>query len=83
VIGDDEYDASSDRYRPRMTRLLSGQDGVVYLDTNHPRVCIRGPEDRSRTGLGYLWLPDDQVFPYGEKTPPSSKCLENPALQTL
>ena len=42
------------------------QGGVVYLDTQRPRVCIRGPEDRSRTDLGYLWLRDDQVFPFFE-----------------
>lgn len=65
-VGDDEYDARSDRYRPHMTRLLSASDGVVYLDTGRPRVCIRGPEDRSRTDLGYPWLPDDQVFPFFE-----------------
>lgn len=65
-IGDDEYDARTDLYRPRMTRLLCARDGVVYLDTERPRVCIRGPEDRSRADLGYPWLPDDQVFPFFE-----------------
>jgi hypothetical protein len=65
-IGEDEYDAPLDRYRPAITRLLSAQDGVVYLDTKRPRVCIRGPEDRSRTDLGYPSLPDDQVFPFFE-----------------
>jgi hypothetical protein len=65
-IGADEYDAHSDRYRPAMTSLLSAQGGAVYLDTQRPRVCIRGPEDRSRTDLGYTWLPDDQVFPFFE-----------------
>lgn len=65
-IGEDEYDAQSDCYLPAMTRLLSAQDGAVYLDMERPRVCIRGPEDRSRTDLGYAWLPDDQVFPYFE-----------------
>lgn len=65
-IGEDEYDAPLDRYRPAITRLLSAQDGGVYLDTQRPRVCIRGPEDRSRADLGYLWLVDDQVFPFFE-----------------
>jgi Uncharacterized protein conserved in bacteria (DUF2263) len=65
-VGEDEYDARSDLYLPEMTRLLSAQDGVVYLDTKRPRICIRGPEDRSRTDLGYPWLPDDQVFPFFE-----------------
>lgn len=65
-IGDDEYDARLDRYRAEMTRLLSARDGVVHLDTKRPRVCLRGPEDRSRADLGYPWLPDDQVFPFFE-----------------
>jgi hypothetical protein len=65
-IGQDEYDATLDRYVPEMTRLLSARDGVVYLDQDRPRVCIRGQEDRSREDLGYPWLPDDQVFPFFE-----------------
>jgi hypothetical protein len=65
-IGEDEYDVDSDRYRPEMTRLLSAQDGLVYLDVQHPRVCIRGAEDRSKADLGYPWLPEDQVFSFFE-----------------
>jgi hypothetical protein len=65
-VREDEYDSHSDCYRPAMTRLLSGQGGVVYLDTQRPRVCIRGPEDRSRSDLGYPWLAHDQVFPFFE-----------------
>ena len=65
-VDDGEYDAGLDRYRPGMTSLLSAQDGVVYLDTQRPRVCIRGPEDRSRADLGYPWLAEEQVFPFFE-----------------
>lgn len=65
-ITDEEYDAARDRYRPHVTALLSAQDGVVYLDTARPRVCIRGPEDRARPDLGYRWLGDDEVFPFFE-----------------
>jgi hypothetical protein len=65
-ISNEEYDCAKDRYYPHMTRLLSAQDGYVYLDVRHPRVCIRGYEDRSRADLGYLWLPEDQVFPFYE-----------------
>lgn len=65
-VGPDEYDAELDRYRPEMTRLLTARDGKVYLDTDNPRVCIRGPEDRSRTDLGYEWLADDDIFPFYE-----------------
>ena len=62
----EEFDVELDRYVPEMTRFLSARDGVVYLDTQQPRVCIRGPEDRSRQDLGYPWLPEDQVFPFFE-----------------
>jgi len=65
-IGEDERDPASRSYRPEMTRLISARDGRVYLDTNRPRVCIRGPEDQLRDDLGYPWLPDDQVFPFFE-----------------
>lgn len=54
------------RYTPAMTRLLTGRDGRVYLDTHRPRVCIRGPEDRARPDLGYPWLADEEVFPFFE-----------------
>ena len=65
-INEDEYDSIADRYLPEMTRLLSAHDGVVYLDKHRPRVCIRGPEDRSSADLGYEWLSDQQVFPFFE-----------------
>ena len=66
LIDEDEYDASRDRYRPAMTRLLMAADGRVHLDTNRARVCLRGPEDRSRRDLGYPWLADDAIFPFFE-----------------
>ncbi len=65
-IGEDEYDEETDRYYPEMTRLISARDGRVYLDTQFPRVCIRGPEDRSREDLGYPWLPPSEVFSFYE-----------------
>jgi len=65
-IGEDQYDSTGDRYHPQMTKLLSAEDGAVYLDVEQPRVCIRGPEDRSRADLGYDWLLEDEVFPFFE-----------------
>jgi hypothetical protein len=65
-IGPDGYDAQLDMYVPEMTRLLSAEDGVVYLDRTRPRVCIRGAEDRSRQDLGYDWLPESEIFPFFE-----------------
>lgn len=60
------YDPSTDRYSAAMTRLISGQDGRVYLDPDQPRVCVRGREDRARPDLGYRWLDDSEVFPFFE-----------------
>jgi hypothetical protein len=44
-----------------MTSLLEAQEGRVYLDTAHPRVCIAGPEERERDDLGYARLADGEV----------------------
>jgi hypothetical protein len=65
-VGDEDYEPVTDCYRPEKTRLLLAQDGRVYLDFRRPRVCIRGPEDRSSHDLGYGWLSDDEVFPFLE-----------------
>lgn len=57
----------SQRYTPEMTELLEGRLGRVYLDTDRPRVCVRGPEMlESRADLGYDWLPEDSIFPFFE-----------------
>ena len=61
-----EYDESLDRYTPAMTELLSAKYEVVYLDKEHPRICIRGPENRQVGSLGYKWLADDEIFPFYE-----------------
>lgn len=78
-IGDDEYDRNLDRYRPEMTRLLNAHDGVVFLDTQHPRVCIRGPEERSRPDLGYTWLVESDVFPFFELRAAARDCRDGSA----
>lgn len=65
-VGDADYDLATDRYHPEKTRLLLAHDGQVYLDAERPRVCIRGPEDRSSPDLGYPWLAEDDVFPFWE-----------------
>lgn len=65
-VCDKEYDNLRDRYLPEMTQLISAENGLVYLDTNYPRICIRGSENRSRHDLGYPWLPEHEVFPFFE-----------------
>jgi len=64
-IDSNEYDSVQDCYQYAMTRLILAEHGEVYFDTT-PRTCIRGPEDRDRSDLGYAWLDDDQVFPFFE-----------------
>jgi len=61
-----EYDEFRGLYLPEMTQLISARDGSVYLDTDSPRTCIRGPEDRSREDLGYPWLESHEVFQFYE-----------------
>lgn len=65
-IDDGAYDPIEDCYRPEKTRLLRAEDGRVYLDVQRPRVCIRGPENRTSPDLGYSWLSDDEIFPFLE-----------------
>jgi len=65
-VGPEEYDAAHDRYHLHMTSLLLAENGKVYLDSENPRVCLRGPEDRSRSDLGYQWLPNEEVFSFFE-----------------
>ena len=62
----------SEMYRPALTDLLNATDGLVYLDTDCPRVCVRGPEDISKLdrgpsyNIGYKWLKADDIFPFYE-----------------
>eukprot|EP00930_Biecheleria_cincta_P018935 TRINITY_DN14598_c0_g1_i4.p1 TRINITY_DN14598_c0_g1~~TRINITY_DN14598_c0_g1_i4.p1 ORF type:complete len:328 (-),score=53.65 TRINITY_DN14598_c0_g1_i4:4-987(-) len=56
----------SGRYLPHETDLLNAVNGLVYLDTKHPRVCIRGSEDRSAADLGYRFLDEENIFPFYE-----------------
>jgi hypothetical protein len=63
---DEHIDPSTGYYRREMRDLLSAVPGRVYLDAVHPRVCVRGPEDRSAPDLGYRWLDPAQMFPFFE-----------------
>jgi hypothetical protein len=65
-IDDHNYNKHRDRYHPQWTALLSGENGRVFLDTENPRTCLRGPEDLTQPDLGYPWLSDDQLFPFFE-----------------
>jgi hypothetical protein len=55
-----------EHYSAEESALLNGQNGRVYLDEKNPRVCVRGPEDRSSNDLGYKLLDKNEVFPFYE-----------------
>jgi len=61
-----DMDDERDMYVEEHSDLLNAKAGRVYLDVERPRVCIRGPEDRSRSDLGYSWLAEEEVFPFLE-----------------
>jgi hypothetical protein len=56
-------------YNEEMQAMVAGENGVVYLDTTSPRVCIRGSENASvrdgRRGY-YEWYDLNDVFPFFE-----------------
>jgi hypothetical protein len=59
-------DSESTRYLPEMSQLISGADGRVYLDTDRPRVCLRGPEIPGDPSASYRWLDEGEIFPFFE-----------------
>ena len=65
-VDTNEYDRSKNQYHPEMTALIQGKHGKVYLDTDNPRICIRGSEDKTKDNLGYPWLSKDDIFPFYE-----------------
>ena len=48
-------------YKEDMQDLINAKNGCVYLDTDTPRVCVRGPLDES-----YSFLTFDHIFPFYE-----------------
>ena len=65
-------------YTTEHTDLLNGVNGLVYLDTENRRVCIRGPEkqpepkykgeskDEDESDIGYRLLGNEEIFPFYE-----------------
>jgi uncharacterized protein (TIGR02452 family) len=64
------YDAFYDTYPPHLSNLLSAQDDLVYLDTKHPRVCIRGKDPH------YTYLDKDNIFPFVEMRAAAQNCYD-------
>ena len=65
-ITEKEYDKSLNEYKPFMIELISAKNGIVYLDIDNPRICIRRAEDQTCDDLAYTWLKEDEVFPFYE-----------------
>ncbi len=65
-VDDLELAADGRTYTERMTMLISGAEGRVYVDALHPRTCVRGPERPDQPDLGYARLADDDIFPFYE-----------------
>lgn len=58
-------------YTQADTALINAQNGIVYLDIDHPRVCVRGRElarsrDRISSPDDYKWLAESEIFPFYE-----------------
>lgn len=64
-ISADQLDAR-EHYTRATSELLNAAHGRVFLDTQNPRVCVRGPELREREDLGYDWLEDEELFLFYE-----------------
>lgn len=55
------------KYTQQESNRINGVHGLVYLDTNKARVCIRGPENIKDTrNLGYTFLDHEEIFPFYE-----------------
>lgn len=71
-----DYAADGETYCSAMRDLINGRNGRVYLDTTHPRICVRGREMSDRFDLGYEWLPDDAIFPFYELRAAAQVCTK-------
>lgn len=67
-------DPRTGKYRKAFSDLLNARDGRVFLDTEQPRICVRGPECPDSPTLGYEWLPDDEIFPFYELRAAAQDC---------
>ena len=50
----------------QLNALTPADDPRVYIDIDHPRVCVRGRENQDAEDLGYTFLPDNEIFPFYE-----------------
>ena len=57
---------TKDRYIPEITDLIDAKANRVYLDTQNPRVCVKGQEDFDAENLGYPDLPENDYFLFYE-----------------
>ncbi|MCP4893201.1 MAG: DUF2263 domain-containing protein [Actinomycetales bacterium] len=65
-VHDQEMDPRTQRYLPAVSAKINAELGRVLLDTDCPRVCVRGGEDRGSEDLGYRWLSPQEWFCFYE-----------------
>lgn len=53
-VTDEEMNSDKNRYTELMQQLINAEVGKVYLDTENPRVCIKGPETANAGGYDNL-----------------------------
>lgn len=63
-VHDDEMDEGKNLYTSKMTQLINGVHGRVYLDTTNPRICIKGREEAKASG--YTDLDPEDYFLFYE-----------------
>ncbi|WED42027.1 poly(ADP-ribose) glycohydrolase domain-containing protein [Legionella cardiaca] len=63
-VTDDEMNPEKNRYTQEMTDFINGKNDRVYLDTDKPRVCIKGQETKDESS--YRDLDDNDYFLFYE-----------------
>lgn len=61
-IDDEEMDEQKSEYKQEISDLINGVNGSVYLDIEHPRVCIKGREGINVAGYEDLSTSDYFLF---------------------
>ena len=56
-------------YKKEETALLNAESGIVFLDVDTPRVCVRGAEAEN-----YRKLKDTEIFPFYELRAAAQDC---------
>lgn len=72
AVIDMEDDRKCALYLPEHVDLITAKNGEVYIDIDHPRVCLRGPANGTHTNssetypIDNKWLPEKDIFLFYE-----------------